>query len=139
MSKLEQNTTSLQSLLDKVNMLQDGVTPTGTMKITENGTYDVTNTKTVEVEASSSNVVTINIDWSGDAETICEVTYVSNNTIQTISYYSGINVIEAQGGIVALYGYSEYSYTANFLHVTDGVLMALQDGETVYMITSFEQ
>lgn len=56
-SLLKQNTTALQELLDKINQLPEaGITPSGTLSITENGTYDVTEYASVEIDVEGSSL-----------------------------------------------------------------------------------
>jgi hypothetical protein len=57
-SLLNQNITVLQELLKKINQLPEaGITPSGTLSITENGTYDFT-------EYASANVAIENDGFS---------------------------------------------------------------------------
>lgn len=56
-SPLKQNTTALQELLDKINQLPEaGIIPSGTLSITENGTYDVTEYASVEIDVEGSGL-----------------------------------------------------------------------------------
>lgn len=101
---------------------------------------------------------TIYLDWSEDYEGICDVHYVSNGEITTVSSYDGIDTIEAEGGIVMLNTHAdECHYSNGFMHIAshsangtgymmipigtpiDVVLMAKQDGETIYLISSGDQ
>ena len=84
---------------------------------------------------------TINIDWSGDETRTSSVKYISNNEIVTIfyNYDTEWDVIEAEGGVICLKSEITPNYTSNFITLyTDGyvyILVATQDGETVYPIS----
>lgn len=85
---------------------------------------------------------TINIDWSQDEESICEVTYISNNELHTIHSHDGIDIIEAEGGFIIVNG--ECDMSNNFIELyEDGyhnsTLFAKQDEETVYLYSSSTQ
>lgn len=83
---------------------------------------------------------TIYIDWTEDMDWNCYVDYVSNGTWQTV-YSNEASSIEAEGGIVKM-STSESYYSSNFLRLTydyEPILMALQDGETLFLVSSNEQ
>jgi hypothetical protein len=79
---------------------------------------------------------TIYIDWSGDEEGICYVNYISNGQIKSVSKYEE-DVIEAEGGVVSGEVADGY-YSDNFISF-DGVMVATQDGETIYPISAMFQ
>lgn len=79
---------------------------------------------------------TIYIDWSGDEEGICYVEYISNGQYKSV-YTDEEDVIEAEGGVV----YAEVAngyYSDNFISF-QGIMVATQDGETIYPMSSGEQ
>lgn len=83
---------------------------------------------------------TIYIDWTDDTDWVCYVQYVSNGTWQTV-YSNEASSIEAEGGIVRMSSNESY-YSSNFLLLTYDsvpVLMALQDGETLFLVSSSDQ
>lgn len=95
------NNTDLRSILDTVNALPDaesgGITPTGTLQIAENGTYDVTEyaSAVVNVESSGGSDTSAEdalITRSATAYTNARVTSVgncafySNTTITSVSF-----------------------------------------------------
>lgn len=75
-SHLKQNTTVLQELLDKINQLPEadngGIFPSGVLSVTENGTYDVTEYASVEVDVEdsgdSSTAVYRPVAWNDEGE-----------------------------------------------------------------------
>lgn len=84
---------------------------------------------------SAKTTKTIYLDWSGDAEHVCWVKYISNNEIVEIYYYNGVETIEAEYGIV-YYGAAYNTYTSdNFIYIGD-VCVATQDYETIYFVSS---
>lgn len=100
-TRLQENNTDLQTILDKVNALPDaesgGITPTGTLQIAENGTYDVTEyaSAVVNVESSGGSDTSAEdalITRSATAYTNARVTSVgncafySNTTITSVSF-----------------------------------------------------
>lgn len=102
----------------------------------------ITGTHVCSSGGSVKTTKTINIDWSQDEEMICEVIYISNNELYKLHSYDGIDVIEAEGGFVAVTG--EYYKSDNFIElIADGsyssTLFAKQDGETVYLCSSASQ
>ena len=84
---------------------------------------------------------TIYIDWTDDMDWVCYVRYVSNGTWQTV-YSNEASSIEAEGGVVIIPNNESY-YSSNFLRLTyydpAPVLMALQDGETLFLVSSSDQ
>ena len=88
---------------------------------------------------------TIYLDWSGDDESTCEIDYVSNNTLVYLGCGNETpDVIEAEGGVVCMRGFEGSYYSSNFIQICDEarggyVLMATQDGETIYLFSSSEQ
>lgn len=61
-------TGNITTYADKINDIQSGVTPTGTLSITANGVYDVTNYASANVSVSSGTsdwVITNNFTISG--------------------------------------------------------------------------
>lgn len=95
---------------------------------------------------------TINIDWSGDEEYTCMISYISNKEIVSITrgydIYGVYESIEAEGGII-IYNYDSLESTSNFIYLgsLDGqgpnpsgiIYIATQDGETIYPISTGEQ
>lgn len=95
---------------------------------------------------------TINIDWSGDEEYTCMISYISNKEIVSITrgydIYDVYESIEAEGGII-IYNYDSLESTSNFIYLgsLDGygpnpsgiIYIATQDGETIYPISTGEQ
>lgn len=97
-------------------------------------------------DSSSKTTKTIYIDWSGDEEQVCQISYISNNELLTIWAYDGIDSIEAEGGVVVLDdgGMLISSYTSNFISLLGPgaryrALFAKQDGETIYPVSSGDQ
>lgn len=76
---------------------------------------------------------TIYIDWSGDEEGICYVDYISNGQIKSV-YSDEEDVIEAEGGVVWA-EVADCYYSDNFIYF-QGVMVATQDGETIYPMSS---
>ena len=92
---------------------------------------------------SAKTTKTINIDWSGDAEQLSWVKYISNNEIVEIYPWNGAEVIEADNGVVVFYTPTGY-YSDNFItlyydNMGTYVLVAKQDGETLYAVSSSDQ
>ncbi len=90
-------------------------------------------------EGGGKTTKTINIDWSEDADYICTLSYVSNNQLVDVDSHE-MDSIETEGGVVVIYNHDSY-YSSHVLEITssfDGVrvLMATQDGETLYMVSS---
>lgn len=84
-------------------------------------------------EGGGKTTRTIYIDWSGDEEGICYVEYISNGQYKSV-YTDEEDVIEAEGGVV----YAEVAdgyYSDNFIYF-QGVMVATQDGETIYPMSS---
>ena len=85
---------------------------------------------------------TINLDWSEDYEGTCEVVYISNGARVTLgSGYDTPSVIEAEGGVVYMEARVDSYYSNNFISLDyyGQVIMATQDGETIYLCSSDEQ
>lgn len=92
---------------------------------------------------SAKTTKTINIDWSEDSDWMSTVTYISNGETITLQSHAMEEVIEAEGGIVMFYSPMGY-YSDNFINLyNDGyetyILVAKQDGETLYAVSSSEQ
>jgi hypothetical protein len=90
---------------------------------------------------------TINIDWSGDEELTCSISYISNNEIISIRQDQDVyESIEAEGGII-IYNYNGLEGTSNFIYLGSlngvplggDIYVATKDGETVYPISSGTQ
>lgn len=99
-----------------------------------------------EAGSSVKTTKTIYLDWSGDEERICEISYISNNELLTIQAYDGIDSIEAEGGVIILNdgNAGASSYTSNFIRLlyyggNITVLFAKQDGETIYLVSGGAQ
>jgi hypothetical protein len=92
---------------------------------------------------SAKTTKTINIDWSEDSDWMSSVTYISNGEVITLHSHSSEEVIEAEGGIIIFYSPDGY-YSDNFITLSsDGYgtsyIVAKQDGETLYAVSSSEQ
>jgi hypothetical protein len=92
-------------------------------------------------EGGGKTTKTINIDWSEDMDYVCTLSYASNNKMIAVDSHE-VDSIEAEGGIVKIPQNDSY-YSSNFFHVLSStsyrVLMATQDGETLYMVSGGEQ
>lgn len=111
LEQLQQHNTDLQGLIDKANALPEAVTPSGTLQITENGTYNVTNYASAEVNVAGSG-------GSGGDDIASwltrEVTEYSNSTLTTLGAYalSGTNVTTLNlPALKTIAGYAFYQCT----------------------------
>lgn len=66
---------------------QSGITPTGTIDITENGTHDVTNYESANVQVGSDNMLQQKIDLEGNA-----LYLFYNSTIKDFSFTSSLDL-----------------------------------------------
>ena len=86
---------------------------------------------------------TINIDWSGDEELLGRIYYISNNKVESTFASLNDNFIEAENGVIRLHSNNPPNYTSNFIVLYENtptyILVATQDGETVYPISTGEQ
>lgn len=114
-NNLEGNNIDLQSILNTINELP--------------------------AAGSGKTTKTIYIDWSGDEALLCSITYISNNQLKYAGYSD--DYIEAEGGIIRLHSDNIPNYTSNFIDLYHQgvlyILVATQDGETVYPISTGEQ
>lgn len=93
--RLESNNADLQTILDTVNALPEaggsGIVPTGTMQITENGTYDVTEYASVVVDVPSDEPVTAELTVTENG------TYTPGSGVDGFSKVT-VNVPSSGGG-----------------------------------------
>jgi hypothetical protein len=110
LEQLQKHNTDLQGLIDKANALPEAITPSGTLQITENGTYNVTNYASAEVNVAGSG---------GGGDVLAswltrEVTEYSNPTLETLGAYafSGTNVTSLNlPALKTIAGYAFYQCT----------------------------
>lgn len=108
LQQLQQHNTDLQGLIDKANALPEAITPSGTLQITENGTYNVTDYASAEVT----------VEGSGGGDEIPwltrEITTYSNPTLTTLGAYvmSGTNITSLNlPALKTIAGYAFYECT----------------------------
>lgn len=110
LQQLQQHNTDLQGLIDKANALPEAITPSGTLQITENGTYNVTDYASAEVNVAGSG-------GSGGDEIpwlTREITTYSNPTLTTLGAYvmSGTNITSLNlPALKTIAGYAFYQCT----------------------------
>lgn len=153
-TSLEGNNTDLQTILNKINELPsatqsenlDAEMSAQTTALSEQDAMIASITTALEGKAVGSGNTTkrINLNWDEDMEGTCEITYVSNGEVKVLYRANNQEVIEADYGLVLIWDYNDMSYSSNnFLTVIHSlpwyVLIAQQDDETVYLVSSNEQ
>lgn len=88
---------------------------------------------------SAKTTKTINVNWDEDGEWLSTVTYISNGEVIEIDKANGTEVIEADNGVVVFYTpmghYSDNFITLYHDYMETYVLVAKQDGETLYAVS----
>ena len=155
-TSLEGNNTDLQTILNKINDLPsatqsenlDAEMSAQTTALSEQDTMIASIVTALEGKAAGGGVSTkrINLNWDDDIEGLCEITYVSNGEVKGLYGSNHQEVIEADYGLVIFNDPNGMSYFSNnFLTVITPwrgeyyVLIAQQDDETIYLVSSNEQ
>lgn len=146
-----ENNTDLQAILNTINSLPNaGSTEAINLdaEITEQeGLIDQIQAalegKAVSGDSSTKTTKTIYLDWTEDREGVGEISYISNGEVVGIYKHNNIESIEAENGIVLLdFDNQMCSWTSNFIvfyiESKHQVLIAKQDGETIYLVSSEE-
>ena len=142
--ELQNNNIDLSAILDTINVLPDKVTLDTEIiaqeeKLSTQDALIAGMMTALEGKASGNNVKTtktIHLDWSQDEEMVRNLQYISNNEIVTVWCYDNIETIEAEGGIIySTDGWGTY-YSQGFIHFSENIHVAMQDGETIYFVSS---